>query len=43
MDRVPGILNRRLGGYQSQPGCFEEEKDLQLPPKIKPWIIQPVA
>jgi len=36
-------LNRRPEGPHSQPGCFEEEKNLLPMPGLEPWIIQPIA
>jgi hypothetical protein len=41
--RTPISLNKRLGGYPSRPGCFEEEKQLLLLPGFEPRIVQPVA
>jgi hypothetical protein len=36
-------VEQRLGGPQSQYGCFGEEKNLLPLPGFEPWIFQPVA
>jgi hypothetical protein len=36
-------LNSKLGGPQSQSGCFGKEKNILLLLASEPWFVKPVA